>query len=103
MGQLADGIRARHEGDKEAEIPVNLDSIIGSAKAALTAEMTGLTGKVKPQRPKKGKETKQDDSTVVRDSWKSLTSLKNQLNLVKKKNAEYSNMLTALEPQIASS
>jgi len=98
---LAEGIKARHDGNKDAEIPRNMDAIIGSAKAALTAEVSGLTGSIKPTR-EKSKNKEVDDSSVVRSAWRALTALKSQLEMVKKKNVEYGNMLTALEPQLAS-
>merc|ERR1719402_1751251 len=87
LTQLAEAIKSRHEGNKEAEVPSNMDPIIGSAKAALSAEVNGLTGSIKPKEKSKNKEG--DDSSVVRSAWRALTALKSQLEMVKKKNVEY--------------
>ena len=43
LTQLADGLRDRLS-NSDAEVPANIDSVLSSAKAALTAELSGLTG-----------------------------------------------------------
>jgi len=101
LTQLAEGIKERQEGNKKAEIPINMDVIFQSTKAALSAEISspGPTGSIKPKEKNKSKEG--NDSSVVRSAWRALTALKSQLEMVKKKNVEYGNMLTAMEPRLA--
>lgn len=118
LTHLAEGIKARHKGNKKAEIPTNMDVIFLSTKAALTAEISssGLPSSIKPRENRKNKEVDDekvddisvvksvkevDDSSMVRSAWRALTALKSQLEMIKNKNVEYGNKLTALEPQIA--
>jgi len=100
LTQLAEGIKARQEGNKKAEIPTNIDVIFLSTKAALTAEISSSgPSSIKPKEKNNNKEG--NESSVVRSAWRALTALKSQLEMVKKKNVEYGNMLTALEPRLA--
>jgi len=100
LTQLAEGIKARQEGNKKAEIPTNMDVIFLSTKAALTAEISSSgPSTIKPKEKSNNKEG--NESSVVRSAWRALTALKSQLEMVKKKNVEYGNMLTAMEPKLA--
>merc|ERR1719319_171163 len=100
LTQLAEGIKARQEGNKKAEIPTNMDVIFQSTRAALTAEISSSgPSTIKPK--EKSNNEDGNESSVVRSAWRALTALKSQLEMVKKKNVEYGNMLTALEPRLA--
>jgi len=94
LTDLSNGLQQQLVGDPVVEIPKSIDSQLLSARRALQQELNCLTGAT-VKTWKKGK-TESSDATVLKSAWRALSTLKNQLEMAKKKQTEYENMSSTL-------
>ena len=72
---------------------------MASARKALSTELSSrVGGKLHVTKKGRDKAAGPTDAVILRLAWKSLTALKNQLELSKKKKEEYDSLLITLLP-----
>ena len=101
FSDLSVNLQQQLAGQTSTEVPKSIDSQLTTTRRALQAELVCLTGgKISSFKKGKGKNNS-NDASVLRSAWKALTTLKNQLEISKKKKIEYENMGSTLSPLIS--